>query len=393
MSGIQKLKNWFFQFTNTRRTDGTMGGIRFRTNDKPNQATFENLLASIPFHLEPSSKATLLQQGLIKLASDAAVKSFTPPDVNYSYAPTVAQLALLFAGFNYRYIAVVDPDGNDTTGTIGISRPFATVTAANAALTTASVPDYLGLVIINPGNYTVAANPFRYRTNYYFHKGSKFTNSSGSIVSGKFDSSIYGFGIFVSNTAPVFIFNSASDYAKGCVEFSYITRQDSGRVVEANDGGDIDIVFRGMGSKEIGSNTMGQIQAPDGNTIYLVSTNNTKDFKCRFQNCFISNATNGSTMFGNILGTADSFVLIKNCIIAQEDDAMISNTIQFQAGSIPLAIYDTKIKTSTAATYSTVVPTLYYDNNVLANMPTNNTSDIGPGTTIQVDATYDKIFQ
>lgn len=293
---------------------------------------------------------------------------------------------------DYKYIAVVDPNGNDSTGAIGITKPFKTLAAANAAMDAISAPYYAALIIVNPGTLTVGENPFRFQTNYFFHKGAVLINTTGSIVHGKFDCAIYGYGEFQSTGAPTFLFDNSAQYAQGLIEFSFIYRSDAGHVVEFNDGGDADILFRGTVSNGIGNASRGQILATNGNTVYLVSTNNTKNIAIRFKNCLINNITGGTTVFGNILATASSYVLIENSIVNIQDDIIISNTIQFQAGSCDLAIFNTRIKAAAAATYSVVVPKLYYDNNVLANKPTNNVADIGPGTTIQVDAAYDKIF-
>ncbi len=52
MSGIAKLKSYFFLVTNVLRPNGTQGGVRFRDTDMPNQQTFEDLLASTAFKKE-----------------------------------------------------------------------------------------------------------------------------------------------------------------------------------------------------------------------------------------------------------------------------------------------------------------------------------------------------
>jgi len=75
MSGIKKLRKWFFEITSSK--------LRFRNGDKPNQTTFENLLASLLFKSENDDRAKLddstneIQEkvGHVVLATDAQAKS------------------------------------------------------------------------------------------------------------------------------------------------------------------------------------------------------------------------------------------------------------------------------------------------------------------------------
>lgn len=68
--GNLRLRNWFFEVTQTISDFGT----RFRTNDRPPQATFEDLLESTIFKTEPNDKATTDQNGHVRIASAAEAK-------------------------------------------------------------------------------------------------------------------------------------------------------------------------------------------------------------------------------------------------------------------------------------------------------------------------------
>ena len=62
-----KNRSWFFS------TPATNSGTRFNTNNKPTRSTFFEMLASIPFFLEPDSEGTATKQGLFKLATNPNV--------------------------------------------------------------------------------------------------------------------------------------------------------------------------------------------------------------------------------------------------------------------------------------------------------------------------------
>lgn len=78
----KRLRSWFFTVTSVLRLDGTVGGVRFRTRDKPTQATMEDLTVSIPFFTETDSRARVSasstlesEQGLAVLANDTQAKA------------------------------------------------------------------------------------------------------------------------------------------------------------------------------------------------------------------------------------------------------------------------------------------------------------------------------
>lgn len=78
----KRLRAWFFTVTSVLRLDGTVGGVRFRTRDKPTQSTMEDLTVSVPFFTETDSRARVSasstlesEQGLSVLANDTQAKA------------------------------------------------------------------------------------------------------------------------------------------------------------------------------------------------------------------------------------------------------------------------------------------------------------------------------
>jgi hypothetical protein len=78
----KRLRAWFFTVTSVLRLDGTVGGVRFRTRDKPTQSTMEDLTVSVPFFTETDSRARVSasstlesEQGLTVLANDTQAKA------------------------------------------------------------------------------------------------------------------------------------------------------------------------------------------------------------------------------------------------------------------------------------------------------------------------------
>lgn len=84
MAGVKQLRAWFFQLVSpVLRDDGTLGGVRLRKGDQPNQQTLENLAVSATFSKESSDRAKVstgssdlgTEQGLAVLATDIQARS------------------------------------------------------------------------------------------------------------------------------------------------------------------------------------------------------------------------------------------------------------------------------------------------------------------------------
>lgn len=83
MAGVKQFRSWFTQITYVLRLDGTWGGNRLRNGDKPDQQTFENVLASATFSKETSDRAKVYtgsgdlgtEQGLVVTPTDAQAKA------------------------------------------------------------------------------------------------------------------------------------------------------------------------------------------------------------------------------------------------------------------------------------------------------------------------------
>ena len=95
-----RLKSYFFQATSVLRPDGTTGGIRFVQTDKPNQTTFEDLLASTAFKKETGDRSKpytgssdlSTEQGLVVLATDVQAKAGTTQLTDRSLVTSPSQL-------------------------------------------------------------------------------------------------------------------------------------------------------------------------------------------------------------------------------------------------------------------------------------------------------------
>lgn len=82
MAIARKLRAYFFAPTSVTRADGTIGGIRFLSTDKPTQATLQYLVNSAAFLSETEDRARVTtggalenEQGLVVLATDAQAKA------------------------------------------------------------------------------------------------------------------------------------------------------------------------------------------------------------------------------------------------------------------------------------------------------------------------------
>lgn len=90
--GNLRLKSWFFEVTQTISDFGT----RFRSNDKPPQATFEDLIESTIFKTEPDDKATTDQNGHVRIASSAEAKGNAAQFPNYTSVVIPEQLPQVY---------------------------------------------------------------------------------------------------------------------------------------------------------------------------------------------------------------------------------------------------------------------------------------------------------
>lgn len=99
--GTKRLKAWFFTITSVIRRDGTTGGVRFRTSDKPTQDTMQDLVYSSAFMTESDNRAKPYigsdpsagdQQGLVVMATDAQAKANTAQLTNMSLVVAPSQL-------------------------------------------------------------------------------------------------------------------------------------------------------------------------------------------------------------------------------------------------------------------------------------------------------------
>lgn len=136
----------------------------------------------------------------------------------------------------YNKIVLVDPSGNDGTGTRGqIDKPFLTLSAASTAALSGD------LIIVNPGSYTSAVNVAKDGVNFYFHAGASVSITSSPYLFnlagfatgckvfgyGSFSTASTG-GIYTSGNLPVnqtFEFHTATATITNSIEMSFGSTQ------------------------------------------------------------------------------------------------------------------------------------------------------------------------
>lgn len=150
MAGVQQLKAWFTTITSVLRKDGTIGGVRFLTTDKPSQQTLENLMESVTFKKETGDRAKTYtgstdlgtQQGIVTLATDAQAKSNATQLSTQSLVAIPSQLPTVNSTTNDLTVSTIPTDGAVTsTQTLFNIVPDSTTTRNNflVNLTTAGV--------------------------------------------------------------------------------------------------------------------------------------------------------------------------------------------------------------------------------------------------------------
>jgi hypothetical protein len=114
MALIRQFRNYFFLVTGNP-------GVRFRTGDKPTQATFNELFCSTGFIKEKDDTASTTSQGFVKIAQDAAAqtRNSTPDIDGFTKAILPHQLPNVFKNPSFPNTAISVVSVFQNTGRVG----------------------------------------------------------------------------------------------------------------------------------------------------------------------------------------------------------------------------------------------------------------------------------